>query len=132
MDDVGWWWLLIVFFTAGSLFFSVAVMSLRTFSWVKLQEAFKAGGREHLTDKLVDDAEKLILSCSFYRLVANIGLVISLFALYSAITRRPVYIDGYIIIIIAAMAIFSVFSLAIPHAWAKYGGEKPKISPSRQ
>jgi CBS domain containing-hemolysin-like protein len=99
-------------------------MALRTFSWVKLQEAFKADGREHLTDKFVEDAEKLILSCSLYRLIANIGLVISLFVLYSAITRRPVYIEGYIVIIVAAMAIFSVFSLAIPHAWAKYGGEK--------
>jgi len=31
---------------------------------------------------------------------------------------------GYGITFAAAMAIFSIFSLAIPHAWAKYAGEK--------
>ncbi len=124
MDDVGWWWLLIVLFTAGSFFFSVASIALRTFSRVKLQEAFKAEGCEHLTDKLVDDAEKLILSCSLYRLITNIGLIVSLLALYSATTNGAVSVGGYILVIVAAVAIFSVFSLSIPHAWAKYGGEK--------
>lgn len=124
MDDVGWWWLLIGFFAAGSLFFSVGAIALRTFSRVKLQEAFKADGREHLADKLVDDAEKLILSCSLYRLITNIGLVVSLLALASATTDEALSIGGYILVVVVATAVFSVFSLAIPHAWAKYSGEK--------
>ncbi len=124
MDDVGWRWLLILLFMAGSLFFSVAAIALRAFSRVKLQEAFKASGREHLTERLVDGAEKLILSCSLYRLVTNISLFISLLGLYSAVTNGAVSVGGYIVVGIVAITIFSVFSLSVPHAWAKYGGEK--------
>jgi len=124
MDDVGWRWLLIVLFAVGSLFFSVAAIALRTFSRVKLQEIFKADGREHLADKFVDDAEKLTLSCSLYRLIANIGLVILLLVLCSVTTGGVISIGGYVLVIVAAIVIFSVFSLAIPHAWAKYGGEQ--------
>jgi putative hemolysin len=124
MDGVGWRWLLIILFAAGSLFFSVAAIALRVFSRVKLQEIFKADGREHLADKLVDNAEKLTLSCSLYRLITNIGLVISLLVLYSSATGGMISAGGYVLVIVAAIVIFSVFSLAIPHAWAKYGGEQ--------
>jgi putative hemolysin len=124
MDDVGWWWLLIGLLVTGSLFFSVAAIALRTFSRVKLQEAFKADGDEDSVDRLVEDAEELVLSCSFYRLITNIGLLILLLAFYSRAIDETGGISGYILVIIIAIGIFSIFSLSIPHAWAKYSGEK--------
>ena len=41
MIGTSWAILLICFFAGGTLFFSVNVVTLRTFSYVKLQEAFK-------------------------------------------------------------------------------------------
>jgi len=123
--------LLICFLVGGTLFFSVNAIALRTFSHVKLQEAFKAANKkttpEELTEQLAEKAEELILTCYLYRLILNICILLLLVAVFAGprATGEPVdTVVGYLLIFIAAMAIFSIFSLAIPHAWAKYSGEK--------
>ena len=116
--------LLICLLAGGTLFFSVNVIALRTFSRTKLQDAFKAANKENLTDSLVENAEKLILTCSLYRLIFNMGILLLLLASLSTARSGNPQISDYVLTFIIAMAIFSVFGLAIPHAWAKYAGEK--------
>ena len=128
MSYIGWVVLLICFLAGGTLFFSVNTVALRIFSRVKLQEAFKAANKktdpEDLTERLVANAERLILSCSLYRLIFNMCILLLLLAVFATLRRANPAISDYVLTFIIAMAIFSVFSLAIPHAWAKYAGEK--------
>lgn len=108
--------LLICLLVGGSLFFSLNNLSLRTFSRVKLQEAFKAANKEAIVDDFIGDVEKLILASSLFRLIANIGILLGLFILLPA--------NSYILTFVIALLIFAVFTLAIPHSWAKHSGEK--------
>lgn len=136
MGYIGWMVLLICLLAGGTLFFSVNTIALRIFSRVKLQEAFKAINKENLTEDLVSNAEKLILTCSLYRLIFNAGMLLLLLTCLSYMRAdssavghpgTPVLVIGYWSLLLAfviTMAIFSAFSLAIPHAWAKYAGEK--------
>jgi len=121
---IGWTVLLIFLLTGGALFFSVNAVALRTFSRVKLQNAFKAANKEDLTDGLVKNAEKLILACSLYRLILNMCVLLLLLAVFARPRNGPPQFIDYILTFIIAAAIFSIFTLAIPHAWAKYAGEK--------
>ena len=129
--------LLFCLLTAATLFFSVNGMALRTFSRSKLQDAFEEANKktapkrkkgrlptpDELTDGLVENSEKLILTCSVYRLVANCCMLLLLLAVFATAHQGIQFADYRLTFIIAA-AIFLIFSLAIPHAWAKYAGEK--------
>jgi len=116
VDEVGWLVLLICLFTGLSLFFSLNNLALRTFSRLKLQEAFKTANKEALVDNFVENVEKLILTCSLFTLLANITILLVLFALLAT--------KSYILVFIIALLIFTIFTLTIPHAWAKHTGEK--------
>jgi putative hemolysin len=127
----GWAVLLICFLAGGTLFFSVNAIALRTFSHVKLQEAFKTANKktkpEELTEQLAENTEKLILTCSLYRLIFNMCILLLLVAVFADPGASGDSVDtviSYLLTFIVATAIFSIFSLAIPHAWAKYSGEK--------
>jgi len=128
---VGWAVLLVCFLAGGTLFFSVNAVALRTFSMAKLQEAFKAAGRngdpKDLVERLAENAEKVILTCSLFRLISNMCILLLLVSVCvdpgQARSRIAFAADSVLAFLIAA-AIFSIFSLAIPHAWAKYAGEK--------
>jgi CBS domain containing-hemolysin-like protein len=96
------------------------------FSRLRLQEELKAvNGRERpqLVEKIAENADKLIMACGFYRLVFNIGALLLLVAL---VTHWHGTLDAaaYLLVFLVSVALFSVFSMAIPHAWAKYAGEK--------
>ncbi len=120
---IGWIVLLICHLVGGVLFFSVNAVALRIFSRVKLHDAFEASNTKDLTDNLVQDAENRIWTCILYRLALNICILLLLLAGFSAGRPNP-QITDYLFAFIIAMAIFLVFSLAVPHAWAKYAGEK--------
>jgi putative hemolysin len=115
---------LICLFTGATLFFSVNSIALRIFSHVKLQEAFKAANKENFISSLLENAEKLILTCSLYRLIFNMCILLLLIAVLAKAPPAKSTIGDYVLAFVIAMAVFSVFSLAIPHAWAKYAGEK--------
>ncbi|MHC4556872.1 MAG: hemolysin family protein [Planctomycetota bacterium] len=131
MSYVVWAAVLICFLAGGTLFFSVNAIALRTFSHVKLQEAFKTKNKKtdpkDLTEQLVENAEELILTCSLYRLIFNMCILLLLVAVFIN-PVGPGHQDNsamnYLLTFIIAIVIFSIFSLAIPHAWAKYAGEK--------
>ena len=122
--SLGWVILLICLLAGGALFFSVNAAALRIFSLAKLQDALKAANRENLADNLVENAEKLILTCSLYRLIANCCILLLLLDIFAATHEGGPQLSDYLLTFIIATAIFSIFSLAIPHAWAKYAGEK--------
>jgi putative hemolysin len=124
---IGWAVLLTCLFVGATLFFSVNAIALRGFSRLRLQEAFKtADGEERpeLVDAVTDNADRLSLACSFYRLVFNFCSLLLLMAILSTLQNHALSPGSYILVFFVALAIFSVFSLAIPHAWAKYAGEK--------
>jgi len=121
---VGWVVLVICFLAGGTLFFSVNAIALRVFSHVKLQEAFKAANKENLTEQVAANAENLILTCFLYRLILNMCVLLLLVHVFARLRQASFSAVDYILVFIIALAIFSVFSLAIPHAWAKYAGEK--------
>ena len=116
MDEVGWSVLIIAVLALVSLFFSLNSLSLRSFSRVKLQEAFRSRGKEQLFDTLVDDSETLIFACSSFRILANAGILIMLAVLFA---RRH-----YILAFVIAVVVYEVFTLAIPHSWSKHTGER--------
>ena len=121
--------LLICFLAGGTLFFSVNAIALRTFSHVRLQEAFKAnnskkGTAEEFVDSLVNNSERLFLACSLYRLIFNMCILLLLVGVFATLRRDGPRIGDYVLTFIISMVIFSVFGLAVPHAWAKYAGEK--------
>ena len=122
--NVGWTVLLICLLAGGTLFFSVNTIALRIFSRVKLLNAFKAANKGKLTDTLIENAEKLVLTCSLYRLVFNMCILLLLLVVFTAASPGGPAITDYLVALIVAMAIFLVFGLAVPHAWAKYAGEK--------
>ena len=126
MGFIGWALLGICLFVGATSFFSVNANALRVFSRLRLLEAFKtANGEERpeLVDKVVENADRLILACSFYRLVFNIGSLLLMVALMAAL-HKELTVAAYAVAFVISLAIFSVFSLAIPYAWAKYAGEK--------
>ena len=116
--------LLLCFLIIGTLFFSVNAHALLIFSRVKLQDAFKEINKEYLSECLAENAERLSLSCCLYRIVLNSGILFSLLILFAALRKEALLFTDYVLVFIISMAIFSVFSVAIPHAWAKYAGEK--------
>ncbi|MHC4882643.1 MAG: hemolysin family protein [Planctomycetota bacterium] len=115
MDEVGSSILLLCILTLTSLFFTLNGQSLRLFSRVKLQEAFKKAGREDRIEMLIANAEELALTCSSLRVFCNAAIV---FILAMLVTE-----GRYVIAFIAGLLILEVFTLIIPHAWAKHAGE---------
>ncbi len=124
-------WVVLLICLPGGTFFAVNAIALRTFSHVRLQEAFRAASKKanpkDLAERLVENAEGLILTCSLYRLGFNMGVLLLLVAVLAdpgspASLGNPAL--SYLLTFVIAMAIISVFSLAIPHALAKYAGEK--------
>ena len=124
---MGWAILLICFLAGGTMFFSVNAVALRTFSHVKLQDAFKALNKkvnhEDFTGRLAEKAEELILTCWLYRLIFNMFILLLLVDVIITFRQSNTLINYFLAFIIATI-IFSTFSLAVPHAWAKYAGEK--------
>jgi len=128
---VGWAVLLMCLLAGGTLFFSVNAVALRTFSLVKLQEAFRTAKKnadsKDLAERLGENAEKLILTCSLFRLISNMCILLLLVSVFvdpgQAKSRFEFAADSALAFGVATV-IFSIFSLAIPHAWAKYAGEK--------
>ncbi|MHC5179413.1 MAG: hypothetical protein ACYSOS_02695, partial [Planctomycetota bacterium] len=73
MDDVGWSILSLCILIPVSLFFGLNTLALRSFSRLKLQEAFRRAGKEKLIDELTDNAESLTIICGLMHIIATTG-----------------------------------------------------------
>ncbi len=126
MGFIGGAVLLICLLAGATLFFSVNAVTLRTFSLVRLQEAFaKVYGEDAdaRLERLVQNADTLALTCAFYRLLFNLAGLLLLVAMMAQ-HQEPMHAATYVLALVIALAIFSIFSLAIPDALAKYAGER--------
>lgn len=116
----------ICFFTLGVMFFSANAIALRTFSFGRLQEAFKAATHRNNVDervnRLVNGSERLILCSILYRVICELGLVLALIWVFQDLCSTTV--RAYVWTFASASVLHLVFGIAIPHAWAKYLGEK--------
>ena len=124
MTYIGWTILLICLLTGGTLFFSVNAVALRIFSRVKLLDAFKTAQKDGFAERLIQNSEKLTWACSVYRLIFNMCILLLLVDVFTTARPENSKIGNYLFAGIIAIPIFLVFSLTIPHACAKYAGEK--------
>ncbi len=123
MSSFGWTLCSILVLTGATVFFSVNIISLRLFSRAKLQEAFKSINKEKLTEALVENTEEFILSCSVYRLILNIVILLLISKLFISGAVGTLVLVDYVMIFIIGAVILGVFELALPHTWAKYKAE---------
>jgi len=99
-------------------------MALREYSRAKLAEAFKGAGREKMVEERLANTERLILSCGVYRLIINAAIVLWVAGFFVRRAGAGAGLADFALAFVIGVVVFSVFSLAIPHAWAKYAGEK--------
>ena len=116
MDDVGWLILLLCILTPVSLFFGINTLALRSFSRLKLQDAFRKAGKETLIDEFLINAEVLTIACGLMRVITNTAIIFLLVFLLQK--------HHFVLTFILAVCIIELFSLVIPHAWAKHTGEE--------
>ena len=115
VDDVGWSIVLLCMLTPVSLFFTLNGLALRSFSRLKLQDTFRSAGRENVMDDFLEHAEELTLTCGFFRIILNTGII---FILFFLLQRKH-----YILTFIVTILFVETCTLLIPHAWAKHAGE---------
>jgi CBS domain containing-hemolysin-like protein len=118
---------LICLFLFATLLISVTIIALRSFSYARLQEAFKKlygspQGEAHL-DAFMAQEERLTVACSWYLLLARTCTLLLLTYVFTQVPSFSVR-TAYGVTLAVALAVFTVFSVAIPNAWAKYAGEK--------
>ena len=116
MDDVGWLILSFCILIPLSLFFGLNTLALRSFSRLKLQDAFRKAEKESLIDEFLSNAELLTIVCGLMRIITNTGIIFLLVFLLRQ--------HHFAVTFILAVCIIELFSLVIPHAWAKHTGEE--------
>ncbi|MDY7009253.1 MAG: hemolysin family protein [Planctomycetota bacterium] len=101
-------------------FFSLNAWALRDPSRHNLESAFSARSRR--LDKFLEHLSELRMVCGLLRSACNLSLlVLLLFAFDSWFDSRPVAV---LVAVSVTAGLISVFVVAIPHAWARYAGEK--------
>ncbi len=101
-------------------FFALTGFSLRSFSWVKLEEAFAGPRGRRRLERLERHLRSLQMTASFGRSVSNLVLVVAVLYLFD---------PGHEVVrAIAAMLIagvvIAIVGVGIPSAWARHGSEK--------
>jgi CBS domain containing-hemolysin-like protein len=105
VGEVGWSLSAICVLAGLAMFFSLNSIALRTFSLLKLQEAFKARHKEQLLESFIENSEKITLACSLIAAIANIA-VLALLVLLA--------VKGHLAVFVVAIVIFTFLSLAVP------------------
>ena len=106
MSYLGWTIFLICVLAGGALFFSVNNIALRTFSSAKLHDAFKNLSKETRAGKLIKNSERLVLACSFYRLVLNACILLLLIWIFSRLNEGVLGFGQYAGALIIVAVIF--------------------------
>jgi len=77
-----------------------------------------------LAGRVAESAERLVLGCAFWRLVVNMCILLVVLDIFARLRQGRPTLSDYLLTAVVAGAVFSVFGLAVPHAWAKYKGER--------
>lgn len=125
MGEPGLWCIIIsIIFVALTTFFSIIYLALRNVAWGRLGEAFAQRGHPEREQILRRRQGELVCSMATLRLLANLAFLLCVVDYY--IAAQGAEVRGSIIPMLKAFfvcgIILSVFSIAIPHAWAKYAG----------
>lgn len=111
----------LAFAAAGSLVFSTLTYSLRELSRARLSEYLERHRRQHLLDPTVHYVGDLILVTAVGRMLANTLIVLASVWICQPLIDDMAVRDLVIFLLAAVVTIF--FSVAIPHALAKYAGD---------
>ncbi len=140
VDDPGSWCLLIAGFLTLllTLYLSTCYLALRHMSWVKLEEAFTMAGHAGRADFLHKHVSQLIPGLAVLSVGINLlflTILITLFLLPGmALNSNPAgdipeiqQVQSFKLIHLVeafgiAVFLLSIFSVAVPHAWARYAG----------
>jgi len=125
VGEPGLWCIIIsIIFVALTTFFSIIYLALRNVAWGRLGEAFAQRGHPEREQILRRRQGELVCSMATLRLLANLAFLLCVVDYY--IAAQGAEVRGSIIPMLKAFfvcgIILSVFSIAIPHAWAKYAG----------
>lgn len=101
---------------------TTANSALRHFSRARLAEELEARGRAWLLNQIVEHRGDLIFSTSVIRVCAMLALVLLMTHLFVAGPGDGVPRE-YATIFASALLVLLVFGVAIPNAWARYGGD---------
>jgi CBS domain containing-hemolysin-like protein len=105
------------------LYFSACCFALRSFSPGKLNESLEETGNKSAPYFFTEKVEKLIWAASCYRWIVNAAMILVIvFAFDKAETGEIAFTEYGLILVISSALVF-VFSIALPHSIAKYGGE---------
>jgi putative hemolysin len=107
---------------ALSGFFSLNSYALRGTSRRKLEAAFAGRTGRHL-NRLLEHLSELQMVCGLLRSLCHLTLLVILLWLFEFEAGKPSILNILLAIALTA-GIISIFSMAIPHAWAHYAGPK--------
>lgn len=105
---------------ALSSFFSLNAWALRDPSRRSLEAAFAVRGRR--LDGFIEHLSELRMLCSLLRSACNLALLTLLLLAFDS--RFDSRLAVVLVAFAVAVGLISVFVIAIPHAWARYAGEK--------
>lgn len=117
MDDIGWSVLGIAVLGGVGLFYALNNFALRSYSFARLQEAFREADKEKAFERFTDKEEKLIATCQVVRLLSNAGM----FAVLASVMTS--YGIGLLWVFVAAFVLVWMLSFIIPYSWAKHTSE---------
>jgi putative hemolysin len=105
---------------AVSCFYATSYFSLRSLSRIKLEEILVRKNKLLWLEYLQDHLNNLVLICSVIRTAANLAMVSAfVWVIAHGTLTLPVLVEAFFI----SLILLSVFSVGVPHAWAKYAGE---------
>jgi putative hemolysin len=106
----------------ASLFFSTLSYSLRELSRPRLAEYLEMHGKTRWLDPTLDYRQELIFLNAVCRLVANVVILLGLLRLFEMSGHSLRF--NYLMAMGLTLVITLVASVAVPHAAARYAGEK--------
>ena len=110
------------------VFFTTANAAVRHFSRVGLSERLAKRGKAALLNRLVENRGELLFISSFARLSAILALVLLIAHLFGVRASPGDGVVGhaaaqYGAIFLTAVVLIMLVGVAIPNAWARYGGD---------
>lgn len=114
-------WALLILLTVIVLS-TTANLALRDFSRSDLARELQKRGWLGRLEELNKRRQELLLSSSFIRMAAILGLVMVIAHLFGFRPREHSHFP-YASIFLSSLLLIMVFAVAIPHAWARYRGE---------
>jgi len=110
------------------VFFTTANAAVRHFSRVGLTERLEKRGKAELVSRLVSRQNELLFISSFVRLSAILALVLLIAHVFGMRPSTGAMAAGepvahYGAIFVTSVIVVMVVGVAIPNAWARYGGD---------